>query len=118
MVMSYDASTICGEGSNSCEKVTHDEAKDYFQIGPPYIMHRHDFLKVIPKYWELMPTLFKHSKDKMDILIDMCVLPLAATSFEFERSVSFCFSRPAFRAGMRITTPTRTMTFGIRSIGP
>ena len=39
-------------------------------------MHKNDFFKTIPKYWEMMQVLFKLAKDKRDLLIDMYAIVL------------------------------------------
>ena len=71
----FDTKKICG-ASSPCSKVTSDLSNDFYQVGPPYIMHRDDFLKVIPKWWELMPATFAQDSTVRGALLSVLVLML------------------------------------------
>ena len=49
---------ICGADS-PCTTTTRSEANKYFPVGPPYIMHRNDWVKVAHSWVEFVPKVFE-----------------------------------------------------------
>jgi hypothetical protein len=80
----FDLAAICGKESD-CDKVTDQLSMDFYQVGPPYIMHRDDFLKVIPKWWEFMPATFK--QDPHEISVDMYAYTMACAHYDLPHAV-------------------------------
>jgi hypothetical protein len=71
----FDRASICGSDSY-CAKATDAEAEAFYSVGPPYIVHRHDFKKIVPLWWEYMRPVWK--QDPGDIQADMYAYNMAA----------------------------------------
>merc|ERR1719272_358296 len=70
MLSNFDKTTICpGKDESPCAKVTTAMALEQGASGPPMMLHREDFKKVMPRWFEMMkPVMKTHSHD---ILADM-----------------------------------------------
>jgi cyclophilin family peptidyl-prolyl cis-trans isomerase len=52
----WDRAKICGSES-ACTKVTSAEAWEHYSIGPPWIMHRNDLVKVAEQWASFLPEV-------------------------------------------------------------
>lgn len=76
-MLNIDKNTICpGEGASPCAKVTDAMAREEGASGPPYIFHREDFKKLMPRWFEIMKPVL--AKVPNDILADMYAYSYAA----------------------------------------
>ena len=63
---------VCGRGT-PCTELTSQEALNYFDVGPPYILDKHDFKQIAPLWWEYMQKGYKvadNCNEAMTIAMD------------------------------------------------
>jgi hypothetical protein len=71
----FNRTKVCGAGS-ACATVTSRQARKYYAIGVPYLLHRDDFKPVMRYWWQFMPESYK--QDPGDIQVDMYAYVMAA----------------------------------------
>jgi hypothetical protein len=62
----FDRMKICGKES-PCNDVSNSDVIDYYQAGPPYIMHLEDVKKVFVKWWEFMPEAYRQLPGEISV---------------------------------------------------
>ena len=65
---------ICGAGS-PCATVSARDAAKYYPVGPPYILHRDDWLRLAPSWVEFVPKVYE---EYPSLLAEMYAYCLAA----------------------------------------
>eukprot|EP01031_Cornospumella_fuschlensis_P030369 gene30369-36694_t len=69
---------ICGEKS-PCLKVTREFGEKHYSVGPPYLMHKGDMLRVTDKWTEFVPRVYEHYPE---LLAEMYAYSMAAAHAE------------------------------------
>eukprot|EP00638_Chattonella_subsalsa_P007208 CAMPEP_0117775968 /NCGR_PEP_ID=MMETSP0947-20121206/27471_1 /TAXON_ID=44440 /ORGANISM="Chattonella subsalsa, Strain CCMP2191" /LENGTH=194 /DNA_ID=CAMNT_0005602811 /DNA_START=260 /DNA_END=844 /DNA_ORIENTATION=+ len=67
-----DTAKICGKDS-PCARVTNQEAAKYYAVGPPYIAHKRDWMKMASSWVEFVPQSFDQLPSLMAEMYAFCM---------------------------------------------
>ena len=76
----YKLSDFCDPGTQ-CLKTTNRDANDYYQVGPPYMLHNKDFKKMVPLW---LNYTWKSRQVKPVLIAEMFAYSLAAAHYDLK----------------------------------